>query len=42
MTEDEFWDHIRAARHADPDEHAKRLTARYPDLQSADLPRWTD
>jgi hypothetical protein len=28
MTEDEFWDHIRASRHADPDAHAERLTAR--------------
>ena len=28
MTEDEFWEHIRATRHADPAEHADRLTAR--------------
>jgi hypothetical protein len=28
MTEDEFWDHIRATRRADPDDHVERLTAR--------------
>lgn len=28
MTQDEFWQHIRAARRRDPDEHAERLAAR--------------
>ena len=28
MTQDEFWQHIRATRRRDPDEHAERLAAR--------------
>ena len=32
MTEDEFWDHIRATRRADPGDHAERLTARLAGL----------
>ena len=26
MTLDEFWEHIRATRHEDPDDHAEHLT----------------
>lgn len=37
MTEDEFWDHIRATRHADPDEHAERLAARLAELPEAEI-----
>jgi hypothetical protein len=32
MTEDEFWEHIRSTRHADPDAHVERLTARLAKL----------
>lgn len=32
MTQDEFWQHIDAARRADPDEHADRLAARLAKL----------
>jgi hypothetical protein len=32
MTEDEFWDHIRATRRVDPDAHVERLTARLAKL----------
>ncbi len=32
MTKDEFWEHIRATRRLDPDEHAERLAARLAKL----------
>ncbi len=37
MTEDEFWEHIRATRHADPDEHAERLTERLAKLPPEEI-----
>lgn len=43
MTEDEFWDHIRATRRADPDAHAERLTARLaklPEEEILDFGHW--
>ena len=32
MTKDEFWDHIRATRRLDPDEHTERLAVRLAKL----------
>lgn len=32
MTQDEFWQHIKATRRIDPDEHAERLAARLAKL----------
>lgn len=37
MTEDEFWDHIRATRRADPDDHVERLTARLAKLAEDEI-----
>jgi hypothetical protein len=37
MSEAEFWEHIRATRHADPDEHAERLTARLAELPEEEI-----
>ena len=32
MTEDEFWDHIRATRRVDPEAHNERLVKRLAKL----------
>lgn len=43
MTQDEFWDHVRAARRRDPDEHADHLAARLAPLpvdEILDFGRW--
>lgn len=37
MTDDQFWDHIRIARTADPEEHAENLTDRLSELPVADI-----
>src|SRR5438552_328287 len=37
MTEDEFWDHIRASRRVDPEAHAERLTARLAKLPEEEI-----
>jgi len=46
MTDDQFWDHIRAARAADPEEHAENLADRLSELPVADIlafgRRWVD
>jgi hypothetical protein len=43
MTEKEFWDHIRATRRVDADEHAERLTkrlAKLPAEECLDFDYW--
>jgi hypothetical protein len=43
MTKDEFWEHIRATRRTDPDEHAERLAtrlARMPVKEILAFGRW--
>lgn len=43
MTLDEFWQHIRASRRRDPDEHAERLAARlakFPVDEILSFGRW--
>lgn len=45
MTKDEFWEHIRASRRLDPDEHAERLAVRLAKLPTKDIlafGRWWD
>jgi hypothetical protein len=37
MTEDVFWDHIRATRRTDPDDHVERLTARLAKLPEEEI-----
>jgi hypothetical protein len=37
MTQDEFWEHVRATRRIDPDEHAERLAARLARLDVEDI-----
>jgi hypothetical protein len=37
MTKDEFWEHIRATRRIDPEEHAERLAARLARLSVEDI-----
>lgn len=37
MTEDEFWEHIRATRRVDPDAHVERLTARLTKLPPEEI-----
>jgi Protein of unknown function (DUF4240) len=37
MTDDQFWDHIRAARSDDPEEHAENLADRLAALPVADI-----
>ena len=37
MTEDEFWDHIRATRRADPGAHEERLTQRLAKLPPEEI-----
>jgi hypothetical protein len=37
MTVDKFWNHIRATRRRDPDEHAERLVARLARLTREDI-----
>ncbi len=37
MTDDQFWDHIRATRTPDPEEHAENLADRLAELPVADL-----
>lgn len=46
MTDDQFWDHIRLTRTADPEEHAENLADRLSELPVADIlafgRRWVD
>jgi hypothetical protein len=45
MTRDEFWEHIRASRRVDPEEHAERLAKRLAKLpvgEILDFDRWWD
>jgi hypothetical protein len=37
MTRDEFWDHIRATRRRDPEEHADRLVKRLAKLPTPEI-----
>jgi hypothetical protein len=37
MTQDEFWQHIKATRRLDPDEHAERLATRLAKLPADDI-----
>src|SRR5262245_57201855 len=37
MTKDVFWDHIRATRRVEPEEHADRLTKRLSKLPEAEI-----
>lgn len=37
MTADEFWDHIRATRRRDPEEHVERLVARLAKLPADEI-----
>jgi hypothetical protein len=37
VTEDEFWDHIRATRRVDPETHTERLAARLAKLPEGDI-----
>lgn len=43
MTKDEFWEHIRATRRLDPDEHLERLAvrlAKLPEKEILSFGRW--
>ena len=43
MTKDEFWEHIRATRRLDPDEHLERLAvrlAKLPETEILSFGRW--
>jgi hypothetical protein len=33
MTRDEFWEHVAASRHRDPEDHAERLAKRLSKLR---------
>lgn len=37
MTQDEFWEHVRATRRRDPEDHADRLAARLAHLPVAEI-----
>jgi hypothetical protein len=37
MTKDEFWEHIRATRRLDPDEHTERLAVRLAKLPAKEI-----
>ena len=37
MSEDEFWEHVRATKRVDPEEHAEQLAARLAKLPEGDI-----